>query len=114
MKLTNEEKTALKSILNICMEQFATSGGDIDYAGFGDDSQTIIRSVLEKLESDEQVTMGEICTTYAPDTDMTFILQEISDENGGNISTECVGWYYGRPDEDLTTEYIGKLKAEYF
>lgn len=113
MKLTQKEKTALTAILHICQEQFATSGGDIDYAGFGDESQAIINSVLEKLETSDQVKTGEICTAYAPDTDMTFIMQDVHGEYGENISTECVGWYYGRPDETLTAEYTGKLKAEY-
>lgn len=55
-----------------------------------------------------------IYTTYAPDTDMTFILQDIMEEVDGDIqSTECVGFYFGEPDDEATKEFIGKLKAEY-
>ena len=55
----------------------------------------------------------EIITTYAPDTDITFILKETCDENGDPISTEVVGFYYGQPDEKSTDYFIGKLKAEF-
>ena len=48
--------------------------------------------------------------TYAPDTDITFIMCEtFGDEN--IMSMEVVGWYFGEPDEELTGAYIGKLKA---
>ena len=51
-------------------------------------------------------------TTYAPEADMTFIMRDVYDGDQ-LISTECVGWHYGRPDKILTSEYVGKLKAEY-
>ena len=54
----------------------------------------------------------EIVTTYAPDTDITFILRETY-ENGEPLSTEVVGFYYGGPDDNLTNEYNGSLKAVY-
>ena len=45
---------------------------------------------------------------YIPEMDRTVIFKEM--EN----STECVGWYYGRPDTWATKEYMGKsLKAVY-
>ena len=54
--------------------------------------------------------MTEIITTYAPDTDMTFILRE-SYSGEELVSTEVVGFYYGEPDDNLTQYYIGNLKA---
>ena len=54
----------------------------------------------------------EIYTAYSKDTDMTFIMRDTF--NGDDlIATECVGWYYGIPDDDTTTAFCGKLKAEY-
>lgn len=51
-------------------------------------------------------------TTYAPEADMTFIMRDIYD--GDKLrSTECIGWHYGRPEKEITTQYVGKLKAEY-
>lgn len=56
----------------------------------------------------------EIVATYAPDMDMTFILRETySDEQNIWISTEVVGFYYGEPNNDLTQQHVGKLKAVY-
>ena len=50
---------------------------------------------------------------YSPSHDMTFILCDTFDENGDPKSTEVVGFYFGSPDAESTTEFIGKLKAEY-
>lgn len=50
---------------------------------------------------------------YSPYGDMTFIMEDTYDEDGEPVSTECVGWYYGEPDEKSTKVFIGKLKAEY-
>ena len=56
----------------------------------------------------------EIVATYAPDMDMTFILRETySDEQNIWISTEVVGFYYGEPNNDLTQQHVGQLKAVY-
>ena len=55
----------------------------------------------------------KIITEYSASGDMTFILKEIYDANGEPVSTECVGWYYGSPNEEDTAYYIGKLKATY-
>ena len=54
----------------------------------------------------------EIYTTYAPNTDITFIMCDTFE--GTEIkSTEVVGWYYGEPDNDSTNAFVGKLKAEF-
>ena len=58
-------------------------------------------------------TITEINEIYSPSGDMTFIMKEVMDEEGNPISTECVGWYYGSPNETDTAHYFGKLKAEY-
>lgn len=53
-----------------------------------------------------------IYTTFAPDTDITFIMEDIY-VNDECISTEIKGFYYGAADEQATTKFYGKLKAEY-
>ena len=55
----------------------------------------------------------KIYTVYAEKEDLTFILKETRDNKGNPVSTECVGFYYGEPNERDTTNYIGALKAEY-
>lgn len=52
-------------------------------------------------------------TYYSNEGDITFIMEETIDEEGNPISSECVGWYYGEPNDRYTNVYIGKLKATY-
>ena len=52
-----------------------------------------------------------IYTVYAKDNDMTFIMKNVKSENIESL--ECVGWYFGKPCEDLTKSFEGKLKAEF-
>lgn len=54
-----------------------------------------------------------IYDVYAREGDMTFIMEDTCDADGEPISTECVGWYHGEPDDESTATFIGKLKAEY-
>lgn len=51
-------------------------------------------------------------TTYAPSTDTTFILKHTYKDDEP-VSTEVVGFYFGRPNDELTLECLGKLKAEF-
>ena len=52
-------------------------------------------------------TEKRIYTVYAEKDDMTFIMAEDYAE------TECVGWYFGEPDPELTETYKGSLRAVY-
>lgn len=51
--------------------------------------------------------------TYAPNTDMTFIIEYIETDDGEPIQTSVIGWHYGEPDERYTDNFIGKLTATY-
>ena len=57
----------------------------------------------------------EVYGTYAPDTDITFILEDIIENDTDKcISTEVKGFYYGKTEMELIKEYInGQLKAEF-
>ena len=55
----------------------------------------------------------ELYGVYAPSWDMTFIVEDTYNENGDLLSTECVGWYHGEPDERDNETFKGKLKASY-
>ena len=52
-----------------------------------------------------------ITTVYAKEDDMTFIMKETTHKD--TVTVECVGWYYGSPNEETTKKYIGNLKAEF-
>ena len=56
---------------------------------------------------------AEIYTAYAQNNDMTFIMKDVCDDTGEVVSTECVGWYWGTPNDASTEEFSGKLKAKY-
>lgn len=52
-------------------------------------------------------------TVYAPDGDITFIMQDTY-VGGEYKSTEVIGFHYGEPDENSIEWYSGKLKAEFY
>lgn len=49
---------------------------------------------------------------YQNEYDITFIMVDTW-EDDEIISTECMGWYYGRPNEEDNAHFMGKLKATY-
>lgn len=51
-------------------------------------------------------------TAYAPENDITFIL-EYTYHGSELVKMECVGWYAGEPDPNATKEFYGDLTAEY-
>ena len=55
----------------------------------------------------------ELYGVYAPNWDITFVMEDTTDQNGDVISTECVGWYYGEPSNKDNEHFKGKLKAHY-
>lgn len=55
----------------------------------------------------------EIYTTYAQDTDITFIMEDIYNKDNELISTEVKGFYYGEPTEENTEKFYGGLKAAF-
>lgn len=52
-----------------------------------------------------------IYTAYVPETDMTFILEDILRIDGEVASTEVKGFYFGEPNDEATKEFYGKIKA---
>lgn len=55
-----------------------------------------------------------IYTVYAKEDDMTFIMKgTINEDDGNEERLECVGWYFGSPDDDATKKFTGKLYAEF-
>ena len=51
-----------------------------------------------------------IYETYSPDTDMTFILEDTFKDDD-LISTEVKGFYFGKPNDEYTKQFYGKMKA---
>ena len=55
----------------------------------------------------------ELYGVYAPNWDITFVMEDTTDQNGEIVSTECVGWYYGEPTDVDNETFKGKLKVRY-
>lgn len=55
----------------------------------------------------------EIYAVYSQSGDMTFVMKDTYNKKGDLIYTECVGFYYGEPDEESTIYFVGKLKAKF-
>ena len=55
----------------------------------------------------------KIREVYVKEEDITFILKETF-FRGEPLSTESCGFYYGKPDDEMTEEYIGVNTAEFF
>ena len=66
----------------------------------------VATAVVELTNSTQKRTY----TTYAPETDQTFIFEETDYKEITHI--ECVGWYYGEPDESATIQFKGKMYAK--
>jgi hypothetical protein len=62
-------------------------------------------------KGEDDPTAG-IYTTYAPDTDITFIMQDTT-LNGETATTRVVGFYHGEPNDAATERFYGKLMADY-
>lgn len=56
--------------------------------------------------------MNDLYTVYSAEGDMTFIMCDTYRDDEFE-STECVGWYFGESDPELTKQYTGCLKAHY-
>lgn len=50
---------------------------------------------------------------YAPDHDITFVMEEYLTDDGEFVSTEVKGFYFGEPTEIDNETFYGDLKAEF-
>lgn len=66
---------------------------------------------VNDLEIDDAGKPFIVYTAYAEDADITFIMKDVYKNEDEVSSTECIGWYYGTEDEELTIMNSGKLKA---
>ena len=49
---------------------------------------------------------------YQKNYNITFIMIDIF-KNDKIISSECVGWYFGEPNEELNNHFTNKLKSTF-
>lgn len=58
----------------------------------------------------------ELETGYAPEIDCTFVMEYTYDDNGDICKMECVGWYCGEPNDEMTKHFChggGNLVATF-
>lgn len=75
-----------------------------------DDAIGVIADCIWKQAEMER---NPISTHYCEADDMTFIMQDSYDDNGNLVKQACIGWYYGKPEANLTKRYTCDLVAEY-
>lgn len=61
----------------------------------------------------EMAMKKEVYGMYAPNYDITFIMEEYFTDEGMPISLEVKGFYYGTPDELNQKIFYSDLKAEF-
>lgn len=47
----------------------------------------------------------EISGHYAPSHDSTFVMKTTYNDDGDVVRMECVGWYCGEPNDELTQDH---------
>lgn len=70
---------------------------------------TIANCLWKQLELER----NPISVHYCEKDDISFIMQDSYNEYGNLYRQECIGWYYGKPDAELTKTYTHKLVADY-
>lgn len=50
---------------------------------------------------------------YAPDHDITFVMEEYFTDDGEPVSLEVKGFYFGEPTEIDNETFYGDLKADF-
>ena len=73
----------------------------------------VLMKLLNAINEQLTTTTTELIPEYVPDCDHTFIM-EATYAYDRLISQECVGWYYGKPDEERTKRWANRdMKATY-
>lgn len=92
---------------------------DVGTYGFVEDIMAILR--IHELESVEQfeyvreliIENKEVYGIYAPDHDITFVMEKRFTDDGEPVSLEVKGFYYGEPTENANRTFYGDLKADF-
>ena len=75
-------------------------------------AEAYFNDIAECISREDYGAYTRIWQTYSETDDITVVFLDVS-ENDTSISTTCVGWYHGEPDDESKRQYIGKLTAVY-
>lgn len=79
----------------------------------GEDLERAIVRIADCIQRQLVLERNPISVHYCEKDDMTFLMQDSYNENGTLVKQACIGWYYGKPDAELTKAYACDLVAEY-
>lgn len=79
----------------------------------GEDLERAIVKIADCIQRQLVLERNPISVHYCEKDDMTFIMQNGYNEYGNLYRQECIGWYYGEPDAELTKTYTHNLIADY-
>ena len=74
---------------------------DIDVDLISEDELLIHLNVVNKVE---KTTREVISGHYAPSHDSTFVMKTTYDDDDNVCRMECVGWYCGEPNDEMTQQ----------
>ena len=82
---------------------------------YGNAAERYFNDVAEEVTpKDIGITCEETSTAYSTDTDTTTIFKEVSRRSNNTlVSTEVIGFYFGKPNKKDTERFAGSLKAVY-
>ena len=76
------------------------------------DFYTAIWPYMKVVLEDYKNNNVHIYTSYASRDDITFIMQEKAIYGGKDIKLECIGFYFGEPEEAITKRYAQRGSKE--
>ena len=79
----------------------------------GEELERAIYSIADCIQEQLVLERNPISAHYCEKDDITFIMQNGYNEYGNLYRQECICWYYGEPDAELTKTYTHKLVADY-
>lgn len=82
---------------------------------YGDDAERCFNDVAEEVTPEEiGITSTEVFTAYSEEHDITTIFKDTHRcANSTLVSTEVIGFYFGRPCDSDTETFSNSIKAMY-
>jgi len=103
----SDDFEAVNDLLDMVRDGAEANNGLLEKVQYG---------IITEVETHGGMIAGEkiireykVYTTYAPDTDLTFIM--LDRRTGEDLETSVIGFYHGSGGEHELDAYIGKLSA---
>lgn len=104
-----DEWEATRDFLDMTRDGAATDDGALEQVSSG--KITEVETHGGMIAGEKIIREYKVYTTYAPDTDITFIMADMRVDD--DLDTEVIGFYHGTGDANSLDAYIGKLSAHH-